>query len=77
MERADLKEAVLEALERLPWERQAEVLEFALSLLEHERYGEKRFRPVVKAVPASHLNDLVGLVSWGGDAVEDAERLYE
>jgi hypothetical protein len=34
-------------------------------------------KPVVKATPASHLEGLVGLVSWGGDALEDTERLFD
>jgi hypothetical protein len=27
--------------------------------------------------PATTLRDLCGLVAWGGDALEDSERLYE
>jgi hypothetical protein len=31
----------------------------------------------LRTVPASRLDGLTGLVAWGGDAVADAERLYE
>jgi hypothetical protein len=27
--------------------------------------------------PATTLRDLCGLVAWGGDALEDSERLYD
>ena len=32
---------------------------------------------ILHTLPASHLDRLTGLVSWGGDAVADAERLYD
>ena len=32
---------------------------------------------ILRPVPASQLDDLTGLVAWGGDAVVDTERLYE
>ena len=28
-------------------------------------------------LPASHLDGLVGLVTWGGDALAESERLYD
>ena len=73
-----LKDAVLEALDDLPNERMAEVLDFALFL--KTRQKDRSFvSPVLclPSVPASQLKPLVGLVAWGGDAVEDSERLYE
>ena len=73
-----LKEAVIRVLEELPSERVTEVLDFALFLrqrLQAEDLPSKRL--VVKAIPAARLYPLVGLVSWGGDALADTERLYE
>ncbi len=67
------KEAVLRVLDELPQERINEVLEFALFI----RARSHGLKPdlTVPAVPV--LEPLVGLVAWGGDAVVDAERLYE
>ena len=34
-------------------------------------------RLILHTTPASHLNQLSSLVEWGGDALADAERLYD
>ena len=60
-----IKRAVERALDELPAGKVAEV---AVS---------EPTRLVLRTVPASHLDRLVGLVAWGGDAVADAERLYD
>ena len=76
--RAALKDAVLEVLDELPTDQVTEVLDFAL-FLKQRRQAELQEpeKPVVKSVPAAHLDKLVGLVAWGGDALADTERLYE
>ena len=78
-----VKQAVLRALDELPQEKIEEVLDFVLFLkvrrpkdspqvtVEQEPTG------LLRTLPASHLDSLTGLVAWGGDAVADAERLYE
>jgi len=73
-----LKDAVLQALDDLPQERMAEVLNFALFLKTRQK-DRAGVAPALHlpSVPASQLKPLVGLVAWGGDAVEDSERLYE
>jgi len=73
-----LKDAVLQALDDLPQERMAEVLDFALFLKTRQK-GRSGVASTLHlpSVPASQLKPLVGLVAWGGDAVEDSERLYE
>jgi hypothetical protein len=73
-----LKDAVLQALDDLPKERVVEVLDFALFLRARQK-GPSGIVPDLHlpSVPASQLKPLVGLVAWGGDAVEDSERLYE
>jgi hypothetical protein len=73
-----LKDAVLQALDDLPQERMAEVLDFALFLKTRQK-DRSVVSPVLRlpSVPASQLKPLIGLVAWGGDAVEDSERLYE
>ncbi|MBU0510225.1 MAG: hypothetical protein KKD28_04180 [Chloroflexi bacterium] len=75
--RVELKEAVVKVLDELPSERIAEVLYFAVFM--KERAGEEKriSRIPLKSMPANHLKYLVGLVAWGGDALEDAERLYD
>lgn len=73
-----LKEAVIRVLEELPSERVTEVLDFALFLKQRSQAEDRPSqRLVVKAIPAARLDLLVGLVSWGGDALTDTERLYE
>ena len=79
-----IKTAVQRALDELPAEKIEEVLDFALFL--KARWTEKgaskatpqeSTKLILHTLPASHLDRLTGLVSWGGDAVADAERLYD
>lgn len=78
-----IKQAVERALEELPTEKMAEVLDFTLFLKERwAGEGARRVaiqeppRLILRTIPASHLDSLTGLVAWGGDAVVDTERLY-
>ncbi len=74
----DPKEAVIRVLDDLSDEQLAEVLDFALFLKQRQQTRTRDERRIeVKSVPASHLDPLVGIVSWGGDAVVDTERLYD
>lgn len=73
-----LKEAIIRVLEELPSERVTEVLDFTLFLKQRSQAEDQPSqRLVFKAIPADRLDPLVGLVSWGGDALADTERLYE
>lgn len=72
-----IKQAVERALEELPAEKMAEVLDFVLFL--RARWAEEGARGaavpepsrlILHTVPASHLDRLTGLVAGGGDAVE-------
>ncbi len=71
----DIKQRVVQELEKLPPERLGEVLDFVVFLRSHAAL-EKIHIPV-RFLPASHLDELVGLVAWGGDALADSERLYD
>ena len=73
-----LKEEVISVLDQLPADRLAEVLDFAL-FVKARAQRSTQYRTFVRpeAVPRSDLMALKGIVSWGGDAVEDAERLYD
>ncbi len=74
----DPKEAVIRALDDLSNEQIAEVLDFALFLKQREQArSQGAQRREVRSVPASQLRPLVGIISVGGDAVEDSERLYD
>ena len=54
------------------------MLDFALFLKQRQPSRVRdEGRHEVKGVPASQLRPLVGIVSWGRDAVEDCERLYD
>jgi len=79
-----IKRRVEQALKELPADKMAEVLDFVLFLkkrcgeggLQGEMDGDSRAFPV-RAMPASHLDRMTGLVEWGGDAFADSERLYD
>lgn len=79
-----MKKKVEQALEALPADKIAEVLDFVLFLKNqsHEEAseaieGEDSRRFPVRTMPVSHLDRLTGLVEWGGDAFADSERLYD
>ena len=74
---SSLKEAVVRLLDELPTQQIVEVLDFATFIKDRSVMGETHRRLVVKTTPISHLNDLVGLASLGGDALEDSEGLYD
>jgi hypothetical protein len=70
----DMKQCVVQELEKLPLEKLGEVLDFAVFLKDRATWKETHIP--VTFLPASHLDGLVGLVSWGGDALVDSEHLY-
>jgi len=79
-----LRQEVLRTLDELPREKLVEVLDFARFLqMQGAKEGIPEVQPqasaklTMRTVPASHLDSLTGLVAWGGDAVEDTERLYD
>jgi hypothetical protein len=63
------REGLFRILEELSDEQFDQVFTFALFV--------KGQRAELKTVSPSQPALLSGLVSWGGDAVEDAERIYE
>lgn len=67
----DLKQQVKRELETLPPGQWREVLDFVCFL------KNRSAREGVRTLPASHLDQLTGLVAWGGDALVDTERLYD
>jgi hypothetical protein len=72
------KEALIKIIDELPAEKVSEILDFAAFLKERlitkplDQYGV-----IVKTVPPEHYKTLAGIVQWGGDALEDTERLYD
>ena len=80
----NLKQAVLRTLDELPREKVVEVLDFVRFLKAQgikesttEAHVQESANFILRTVPASHLDSLTGLIAWGGDAVVDAERLYD
>ncbi|RMF28073.1 MAG: hypothetical protein D6759_16500 [Chloroflexi bacterium] len=67
-----LKQQIVQELEKLPQDKWEEVLDFVLFL--RKRSAQI---PLVPSVPASHLDPLVGMVAWGGDALAESEGLYD
>jgi hypothetical protein len=79
-----IKTAVQRVLDDLPAEKIEGVLDFALFLKarwttqgKSKATTPESTRLVLHTIPAAHLDRLTGLVAWGGDAVTDAERLYD
>ncbi len=73
-----MKATVLQVLDELPAERLTEVLDFVLFLNTRRRENNVAVPTLnLPTVPAAHLMPLSGLIAWGGDAVADAERLYD
>lgn len=76
----NLKQAVLQTLDELPREKIVEVLDFVRFLKTQGVSAidtQETTNLIVRTFPASHLDSLTGLVAWGGDAVVDAECLYD
>jgi len=71
----DIKQRVVQELEKLPPEKLGEVLDFVTFLSRHPTRDETYI--TVCFLPASSLDGLLGLVEWGGDAVANSERLYD
>lgn len=73
-----IKDDVINALGDLPADHLNEVLDFVLFLKQRTQLGLQPLQKlVIHSAPASHLDGLVGLVAWGGDALADTERLYD
>ncbi len=70
----EMKQRVVQELEKLSPEKLGEVLDFVVFLRNRTTWEETHIP--VPFLPASHLDGLVGLVSWGGDSLADSERLY-
>ncbi len=70
-----LKQRVVQELEKLPPEKLGEVLDFVVFLGNRTAWDEIHIP--APFLPASHLDGLVGLVTWGGDALAESERLYD
>ncbi len=78
------KEAIQRVLDDLPAEKIEEVLEFALFLKARRSTHEASTAMALEApqrplhaLSAAHLDRLTGLVTWGGNALADSERLYD
>jgi len=72
---AALREETIRVLQQLPHDEIAEVLDFALFVQSRKKRDEPEFE--VKAVPIETLEPLIGIMSIGGDALEDSERIWD
>ncbi|MCC9079047.1 hypothetical protein FKZ61_023415 [Litorilinea aerophila] len=75
--KTSLRDQVIGVLDELPPEGMAELLDFALFLKQRLQVREALQRRQLKTASAAHLDGLIGLVAWGGDALADTEGLYE
>ncbi len=73
----ELRNAVISVLDELPSERIVEVLNFAKFVKDRGCKEKRTSQLEIKSVPVEQLEGLAGIVSWGGDALEDSERLYD
>lgn len=69
------RETLNRILDHLPEKKLIEVINFARFIKEPE--NDVPHAPVIISVPAKELEGLTGIVNWGGDAVDDTERLFE
>jgi hypothetical protein len=77
-----IRQEVEQALGDLPEDKLDEVLDYVMFLTkrcieEKIRMPADHSRLILHTTPASHLNQLSSLVEWGGNALDDAERLYD
>jgi len=70
----NLKQRLMRELDELPPDKLTEVFDFVVFLRTRKVHEE---HPFVPSLPASSLDRLTGLVAWGGDAMADAESLYD
>jgi len=71
------KEALVKMLDELPPEQVTQILDFATFIRERLQYHRINYQAGIRAVPATHLDSLVGGVAWGGDALTETEDLYK
>lgn len=71
----EMKNRLVQELEKLPIEKLEEVLDFVVFL--RNRLTLEKINTSVPFLPASHLDGIMGLVAWGGDSLADSERLYD
>ncbi len=62
------EDVLVQALKRLPLTKRRQLL--------RQVEAEAQALPVVRVVSAAELDKWIGLVSVGGDALEDSERVY-
>lgn len=62
-------------LDELPTAELREVYHFAIFL--HHHAGKDEAAASIPSMPAAHLRSLAGLIAVGGDALLDAEALYD
>ena len=71
------KEALVKMLDELPPEQVTVILDFAAFIKKRLQDHGTDSQLIVRAVPATHLDSLIGRVAWGGDALAETEGLYE
>ena len=69
------KETLVKMLDDLSVEQVTEVLDFAAFVKRRLRTNRLNSQLSVRAVPATHLDSLIGRVAWGGDALAETEDL--
>lgn len=70
-----LKQQLIREVENLRPEKWRQVLNFVLFLKSH--FAQEGTRIRTPSLAASHLDHVTGLVAWGGNALNDAECLYD
>ena len=70
----DIKQRLVQELEKLSPEKLGDVLDFVVFL--RSRAAWEKIHIPVRFLPASHLDGLVDLVAWGGDALADFGSTY-
>jgi hypothetical protein len=71
---ASLKESIFKVLDKMPEDKVAEVLDFALFVNSRKQPEKKN---IVKRGSFEEFESLAGIVSLGGDAVIDCENYWD
>lgn len=69
-----LKEETIRLLDEVPGERMEQVRDFVLFVTGQ---SNRRTPLTLKTIPAKDLLPLIGIASFGGDALEDSERIWD
>lgn len=68
----------MQIIDELPKDKVEEIIDFAYFIRQRAKTENDEQKQTEKeAISLDEVMGLAGIVGWGGDALEDSERLYE